>query len=225
MNDGPAESPNPLTTLSVFFRITYENLLTVIVLSVLTALAAIPVLTLGAGILASVDTMRATLGVDGPAERPRTQTDRLSYFADAFAENLLQGVLFGPLLVGVTLLALQLVGSVFATGSAVVVGLVIGVYALVLTIVWLFRAASVTLDAADPPGPVGCLGDALSHLGGDISLTSLQTMYAATLWLGLAWTRIGVILLLTGLLAVLEVVTYAERSGAGASSLVDDATG
>lgn len=214
---------NPVSALSAFLRVGYLELLTVMVLSVLTALAAIPVVTLGAAIIAGVDTMMAVLGGDGTT--PESQLERVRYFSESFADHLLQGVLFGPLLIVVTLLTGSVIRAAFAPGStATLIAAVLGLYAVILTVVWVFRAASVTLRAPESPGPIGCLGEALVDLAGDVAWTSLHALYAATFWLALVWTRIGVVLLLPGLLVVLEIVTYEERHGAGAEALAGSET-
>jgi len=215
------EKNDAIAALSAFARIGYSDLLTVIVVSVLTGLAAVPVVTLGGAILAGVDTLTTVIRGEDRRSGPTTERERLRYFFGSFRTNLLRGLPLGLLLTAVVVGTSASLQVAFRGGStAFLLGLIVGLYAVVLTTIWVYRAASIVVRATDPPGGIGSLRAAWQDMTSDLSWTGLQAVYAATLWLVLAWTQFGMLVLLAGLLAVLEVVVYEERNGYGATTLV-----
>ena len=221
MSEPGAEDLDPIAALSAFVRISYSDMVTVIVTSLLTALAAVPVVTLGGAILAGVDTLTTIIRAEGRGDAPNSERARLRYFYESFRANLRRGVPLGVLLVAVVVMNVVYVQTAFATGSTVfLLGSVVGLYLAVFATVWAYRIASVTVRSAEPLGLVESAREAWYHLVAELSWTSLQAIVTATLVLVLLYTRIGLVLLLPGLLAVLEVVVFEERSGYGAESLV-----
>jgi hypothetical protein len=215
------DQKDPVAALSAFVRVSYSDLVTVVVVSVLTALAALPVVTLGGAIIAGVDTLTTVIRAEGRTEAPSTERARLVYFSESFRGNLVRGIPLGLLLVGVSVATTAYAIIALSTGStAFLLGAVAGLYATVLAMLWVYRTASIIVREGDTPGPLESLRIAWYDLTDELAWTSLQAINAAALLLVLLWTRVGLVLLLPGLLTVLEVVAFEERSGHGARSLV-----
>lgn len=214
------EEVDPMGALSAFVRISYSDLVTVITTSLLTTLAALPVVTIGAGILALVDTLTTIITAEGRGEAPHTERARLRYYVASFRRNLRRGIPYSLVLVSVGLATASYVAIAFSTGSTpFLVGGVVGLYAVVLTTMWVFRAASVTVRSPEHPGFKTAMSEAWYHLLEELSYTALQAIGIATLVLATGFLRIAVPLLLAGLVGVLEVVSYEEVSGEGATTL------
>jgi hypothetical protein len=177
--------------------------------------------TLGVAILASVDTPTTVIRAEGRDEAPTSERARLRYFVESFRANFRRGIPLGTVLVGVVFSTGAYIQVAFSTGSTgFLLGSVVGLYAIVCATVWAYRTASIIVRSEDSPDIVEAAREAWYNLVGELSWTSLQAIIVATLCLILLWTRIGLVLLLPGLLTVLEVVVFEERDGYGAESLV-----
>lgn len=212
---------DPVAALSAFLRVAYSDLVTVIVTSVLTALAALPIVTLGGAILALVDTMQTVVTAEGHGAAPHTERERIRYYTESFRSNLVRGVPFGIVLVAAVGSTLAYTRIAFGTASSpFLVGAVVGLYVVVLLAVWVFRAGSLTVGESEPSGFRESMREAWYHLLAEPAYTALQAILAGVLVVSTAWTRIGLVLLLPGLLGVLEVVSVSELSGDGAADIV-----
>ncbi|WP_224448708.1 hypothetical protein [Haloprofundus salilacus] len=149
---------------------------------------------------------------------------RLAAFRESFRANLRRGLPF-------SLLALAVVATTYAYSTIALavrrptflLGALAGLYAVVIVVVILFRAASLIARApeeTDGPSATTALRDAAYHLLETPSFSVLQCCFAALL-LGLCIAvGIAVVLLLPGLLALLEVVSFDETTGEGAERIV-----
>ncbi|WP_117594529.1 hypothetical protein [Haloprofundus halophilus] len=215
---------DPIAAVSAFGRATYSDLVTVVALSVAASLASLPLVTLGAALLALVETM--TDVVEGEAAGRRvSERARLAAFRESFRRNLRRGL---PL----SLLAIAVVATTYAYSTialtvrqpAFLLGALAGLYAVVIVVVVLFRAASLVARAPEEPrtelSTTTALRDAAYHLLETPSFSVLQSCFAALL-LGLCVSLgIAVVLLLPGWLALLEVVAFEETTGEGAERIV-----
>ncbi|MFC6723170.1 hypothetical protein ACFQE1_01935 [Halobium palmae] len=221
MSEQSAEQLDPIAALSAFLRISYSDLVTVFAMSLLIAIAAVPVVTLGGAILASVDTLTRIIRSEGRDEAPSSEWARIRYFYRSFRVNFRHGIPFGILLVAVVVVTGIYIQMAFTTQSTgFMLGSVIGLYAIVFTTVWVYRTASIVTRSKNPSGVAESAREAWHHLVDNLSWTSLQAILVAVLTVLLLWTRIGIVLLLPGMLTVLEVVVFEERNGYGAESLV-----
>ncbi len=220
MSKQSAEQLDPIAALSAFLRISYSDLVTVTVMSLLMTAAAIPVVTLGGAILAGVDTLTRIIRAEGRDTAPSSERARVQYFYQSFRANFRRGIPLGILLLAAIVMTGVYVQVAFTTQSTgFMLGSIVGLYVIVLVMVWVYRIASITARAETPPNTIESVREAWYHLVDNLSWTSLQAILVATLIVLLLWTRIG-ILLLPGILAVLEVVVFEERNGHGAESLV-----
>lgn len=210
---------NPAGALAAFGRAAYSDLPSVVLLSVAFWLAALPVVTLGPALLALVAAQ--TAGVAGrTAGRKVTERDRLRRFREVFVSEFRRGLPLGGLLLAVSVTTLWYGYLAVATRSGpLLIGTFVGVYAVVVTTVVVFRAATLLVREGAPTAGQA-LWDAGRHILASPSFAVLQASFAALLVVLCVGLGIAVLVLLPGLLAVLEVVSYEETAGDGAMRVV-----
>jgi len=206
---------------AAFARVAYSDLVTILTLSVLTALSAVPVVTFGPALIALVDTITAVVLGEGRGG-PTTERARVRLYLTSLREHFRAGVPFSIILAGTVGATLAYVDIATATLSAgFLVGALLGLYAIVIGLVWTLRAASVIVRSdGDRPGTLAALieGGRIGLL--DPTYTALHVIVAATLMMAASWLVIAVPLVLFGLLAVLEVVAFEELTGDGAIRII-----
>lgn len=213
---------DPVGVLSAFGRAAYSNLVTIVVVSVVTALAAIPVVTLGPALTGTVAALTTAVDAELAGER-RTERQRMRRFVDAARENLWRTLPFGFIPLGAIAASLWYLNVAFTTGSSsFLVAASFGVYVVVASFVWVLRAASLIVrsDDENPPGTREALRDAGHHLLDAPRFSALQSVAAGVVLAFCLALGVSVFLLLTGLLATLEVVCFEEREGDGAVAVV-----
>ncbi|SIR66139.1 hypothetical protein SAMN05421858_3198 [Haladaptatus litoreus] len=213
---------DPLATVAAFVRVTYTNLVTVAALSIVFTLVSIPVVTAGAAVVALIESV--TVLVEEESDGGKVgERESVQRFLATFRENLLVGVPLSVLLagsVGGTVLYTLL--ATIRTNLLFLFGIVVGGYVTVLAVLVVFRAATLVVrgTATDSFSSVSALRNATYHLFDAPWFSVLQAVFAAIL-IGICLvTQIGVVLVLPGMIAVLEVVSFEERSGEGAKRIV-----
>lgn len=238
---------DPVATLSAFGRAAYSDLVTVAVVSLATTVAALPLVTAGAAVAAAVGVFDRVFVAERSGER-LSERERFRLYRRLLRRNLRRGLPLSVLLVGPPLATLWYLDASFAAESGpLFLGGLVGLYCIVAGLLWAFRAASlfaaldagagvgadadvdfnagdasgVDADVDDPlPGGTTVVMDAGHHLFAAPSFTVLHGAFLTGLVLLAAAFPVSIPLLLPGLLAVLEVVVFAERSGTGAETVV-----
>lgn len=213
---------DPVGTMSAFGRAAYSDLVTVVLVSVLTALAAIPIVTFGPALVGAVAAMTTAVSAELDGTR-RTERDRLDAYRRAARTNVFAAIPYGLIVLGAILATLWYLNAAYASGRAdLLVAAAVGVYVVVGGLVWVLRASSLLVRAppGEAPSSIDALRIAAHHLLETPSFSALQGVVAGFLGVLCVGLGVPVILLLPGLLALLEVVCYEERSGAGAVTVV-----
>ncbi|WP_143085753.1 hypothetical protein [Halogranum rubrum] len=213
---------DPLATLAAFGRVAYSELVTIVILSVLFTLVSLPVVTVGSALLALVRVL--TDSVTGEVTgNPISERARAAAFLTATRQNVKRGLPLSGLLVVVGVVTTIYLSAASATrDAAFLLGSLAGLYALIIAVVWTLRAATLVVRAPEEqkPSTWGALRNAAYHLIETPSFTVLHLVCAAVVCLLCVAVQIGVVLLLPGLLALLEVTTFEETTGEGALRLV-----
>lgn len=210
---------DPLAMVSAFARGAYEDAATIVTVSLGAVLGSIPLVTAGVAVIAAVDVFTDTTEIRLNGEKI-SERERLRRFVAAYRRHLYPGLVLSVPLLGPPIATAVYLRSALATGNAVMlVGAALGIYAVVVGVVWTFRAASLIARGDDVSG-TAALRDAGYHLLEAPSFGVIHSLLVAVL-LGVAViVPIVVPILLGGLLALLEVVAFEERSGAGAAPLI-----
>lgn len=210
---------DPVVTLSGFLRVTYSELVTVVLVSLLTTVTAVSVVGLGGGIIAAVTTLRRV--VDARRNGVRlTERERFQLYKTTFTETAVRGA---PLGLVIWVAVASFTWYVLAAGESgspwVLLAAAAGVYVLTAVVIVTLRTATlVSLDSSVSLLTAG--RDSIYHLFTTPSFTVLHaTTVVAVSALCLALV-IAVPILLFGLLALLEVLVYTELNGGGARSVV-----
>jgi len=221
-DDGP---PDPMLVLRSFGRIAISDALTIVVLSVLYSMASLSIITIGPALLALMDAFYASVshtGTGGGA--PDSVAGRASHFVGSIWTHLRYGipytvVILAALFGGYVYIRLALFGESVQSLIASVVGL----YAVVIVLVLLFRAADIVVreDESDRPGFIRGLRLAWSSLGSNVPYSIIQVVVAIALAVVpiFALSPLVLVFALPGLLALLELLAYEELSGAGAKAI------
>lgn len=212
-------SLDPAGVLAAFGRATYSDLTSVVALSLLFTLAVLPVITLGPAVIALVGATHE--GVTGrTAGGQTTERERVRIFLRTVRAEFRRGLWLSVLPIAVAIMTLWYASTAIESQSGpLLLGAIIGVYALVAAITVTFRAATlVTREGA--PSAHRALWDAARHLLATPSFAALHVLFVGLVIVICTGLGIAVPLLLPGLLAVLEVVTYEETAGGGAIRVV-----
>ncbi|GAA0217948.1 hypothetical protein [Halobaculum roseum] len=210
---------DPAGALAAFGRAAYSDLTSVVALSLLFSVAAIPVVTLGPAIIAIVAATH-----EGVTERTAggrtTERERIGVFVRTFRSAFRRGALLTALPVAVAAVTVWYAGTAIASRSGpLLIGSLLGVYAFVATFAVAFRAATL-LTREGAPSTRHALWDAARHLLAAPAFSALHVLFVGLVILICVGLGVAVPLLLPGLLAVLEVVAYEETAGGGAIRVV-----
>lgn len=208
-------------SVAAFARVAYSDLATVVLVSLSVTVVSVPVVSLGAAVLAATETMTAVVTGEGRGG-PIHERDRLTLFVDSFRDNLRRGLPFTAVLLAVvgTATAYARIASVTRIGTFYL-GALAGVYAVVIAVAWCFRAASVIVRAPDdPPGFLAAMRDGAYLFLDAPAYAALHVLAAGVVTFAAIWSNVGVAVLLPGLLALLEVVSFEEVAGDGATAIV-----
>lgn len=210
---------DPVVTLSGFLRVTYSELVTVILVSLLTTVTAVSIVGLGGGLIAAVTTLRRV--VDARRQGIRiTERDRLQLYKTTFVETAVRGVPLGLVVWGAIVSFTWYVLAAAESGNSwLLLAAAAGIYVLTTVVIVTLRTATlVSLDSSVSLVTAG--RDSIHHLFTTPSFTVLHaTAVVAVSAVSLAFV-IAVPILLFGLLALLEVLVYTELNGGGARSVV-----
>lgn len=214
-----ARELSPGLVLRAAGRVTYGDLVTVVATSVAFVLASLPIVTLGAALLALVETW-TTVITRRDTGAPPSERGRLRLFAASYRRHLRAGVPYSVLFVVVVgLTAVYAAFGVARQSGVFVIAAIVGAYVVVLVTVWSLRAASVQ-TREDP-----AVGVRLAFERAGLTLVDrpafaivLSTIAAVVLVGGVA-LRVTFPLLVPGILAVLEVVAFEEHLGDGAATV------
>lgn len=211
---------DPVAALAGFGRVSYSELVTVVVVSVLTSLLSLSVVGFGPGVLAAAETMTAVVAGRGGAG-PHHERERLSLYLESVRANARRGLLFS-LLFGAVIVTTYVYWRVAVSlrSGWFLLGMVVGAYALLIVVLLTYRAGTIAARHPDDLGAVAAIREAILLALADPSFTGLQVVFAGLLVLLSTLLPIAVPLLLFGLLAVLEVVTFEELAGDGAAGVV-----
>lgn len=203
-------------SIAAFARVAYSDLVTIVTMSLLTVLFSLPLVTVGAALLALVETLTATVvDPDGPPH----ERDRIRLYVRSVRENLRPGLPFSALFLAtfVTTLGYLLLASAWEDGLLLLGGF-IGLYAIVIVTTWLLRAATLVIRADS--GFFDAMKEGAYIAFEHPSYTVLQLATAGGLLaFGIAFW-IAIPLLIPGLLALLEIVSFEETAGDGALGIV-----
>ena len=214
---------NVTASIAAFLRIAYRELSSIVLLNVAFVLASLPLVTVGAAVIALCETVTRML-TDRPPRRATTERDRLRLFASSFREHVVAGVPYSACVIWVAISMISYVRLAAARSDGLFfVGALFGLYVFVILIVWLFRAASVVVRHPErSPGFRTAVFE-----GGHLALSApyysaLQILSVGGLIVvtGIAG-GIGIALLFPCLTAVVEVIAYEELTEGGADDLVN----
>lgn len=213
------ERLDPLATVAAFSRAAYSDLVTVVVVSLLFWIGSLPIVTLGASLVAATETMRAVVDaqLDG---RGFGERSRVAHFRAAYRANLRRGVLVSLVLVGIAAVTTwyAVVGTVQQRGVFLVAALV-GLYGFTVVTLLSFHAADLRV-AGGGLSLRDAFSVALQRAVAHPSFTVLETMFAVLVTVICVALGLTVVLVLPGFLALLTVVAGEETDGAGASTIV-----
>lgn len=214
---------DPVATAAAFARTAYSEAASVLILSVVASLVSLTLVGTGPAVVALIAVFTAS--VDREIERGAkiSERERLRHFRQSLRANAHRGLPLSLLIVGPLLATGWYLRLAITTGAAeFLLGAAMGAYAIVLGGVLALRAGTLIVRA--PPDRTlrgsTAVRNAAFHLLETPSFSALQCLFAGVL-AGLC-TALGITLViaLPGLLAVLEVVTFEERSGRGAGAVV-----
>ena len=211
---------NLMDTVAAVGRIGYSDLLTIAWASVLFTICSIPLVTVGGAIIALVRTM--TVVVTGENRGgPTTERERIRIFLDTFRANVRRGLPYSAALVLTAGTTIYYVIAATQYGSGVLmIGGLIGLYAIVIVLAWSFRAASVTVRSAEEPGFAAAAREGAYLALEYPSYTVLHLVTLGGLLLVATVFPIAYAIVVPGLIALIEVVSFEETGGQGAMSLV-----
>lgn len=215
--------PSPVATATTAVRLLYAELVTVVLTSLLVALASLPLVTVGPAILAGVEVL-TTVVTRRDTGAPPTERGRFRLFVDAVRRNLGAGLPFSLLLLSVGGLTTfyYVVGTTRGDGGLLLLAL-LGAYGVVGAFALTLRAGSFRARTSPPPSVFSAVRMAGQSFTEHLSYTVLWFVALAGL-LGVASAvPVTIVVLLPGVLAVLEVVAFEAVVGDGAAAVAPDA--
>ncbi|QRV17404.1 DUF624 domain-containing protein (plasmid) [Haloterrigena salifodinae] len=206
-------------SIATFVRVAYDELATVVVTSVLFVLTSLPIITVGAAIIALVETLTAVVAGDSP----RREVDRARQFVRSYRCNLRAGIPFSGVLIGVVASTYLYLILAIGQGSEFILGGLVGLYAIVVVVTLLFRAASILarLPENERPNAVEALREAVRVSLFRLSYTILHLATVGVLLVAGGSVWISLVILVPGLLAILEVIAFEDMAGDGAGAVRD----
>jgi|GEM_PF-1173422 hypothetical protein len=207
-------------SITAVSRVIFSDLLTIVWVSMLFALLSLPLLTLGAAMLAAVETLTTVITGEGRGG-PTTERERIRVFLGSFRGHLSHGVPYSVVTVVVvaTMVFYVLTASADETGL-LFLGALMGLYAIVICFAWLLRAGSITIRSTEPVGFVDAAREAAYQAFSYPWYAAIQLITVGVILLVAFVVPPAYVLLVPGLLVVLEVVTFEETEGQGAMTVV-----
>ncbi|WP_435065091.1 hypothetical protein [Halobaculum sp. EA56] len=214
-----SQEVTPGAVLWAAARVLYTELVTVVSTSLAFVVVALPLVTVGAGVLALVETWTTIIGKRDTGA-PVTERARLRLFVRSVRRHLWAGLPYSVALLGVTGLTAVYAAVGLSTRSGVfVIAAIVGVYAVIGVTLWCLRAASVAVRTEPtPPARVAIERAGLTLLDRPYFTVLVATLAAVVVVLG-ALVRVAVPLLVPAVLAVVEVVAFEELAGEGAAAV------
>jgi len=214
-----ADEVSPGTVARAVARVVYGDLVTVVVTSLLFTLAALPVVTLGAALLALVETW-TTVVTRRDTGAPPSERGRAELFLGAVVRNIRAGLPYTLVLsfVGGLTGFYYVVGTARGSGLFLLAALV-GLYGVVVVLAWSLRAASVRARSERPLGFRGAVTVAGETFLDRPSFAVLVAVALAGVLVVGAVVRVVVPLVVPAVLAVIEVVAFEELGGDGAAAV------
>jgi hypothetical protein len=210
---------SPGLVLRAVARATYGDLVTVIATSVAFVLASLPIVTIGAALLALVETWTEVV-TRRDTGAPPSERGRVRLFASSYRRHLRDGVPYSLLFVVVVgLTAVYAAFGVAQRSGVFVVAAIVGGYLVVIATVWSLRAASVQTREDHPIGVRVAFERAGLTLVDRPAFAVVLSTIAAVVLVGGAALRVTFPLLVPGILAVLEVIAFEEHLGDGAATV------
>lgn len=206
-------------SIAAFGRIAYSDLMTLVIVSVLATILSLPLITIGAALLALVETITTVVTGEGRGG-PTKERQRVRCFLESFRANLRYGVPYSIVLAGTLVTAgYYALGSTSGSGLFLI-GALLGLYVIVITLAWLLRTASIAIRASNSVSFIDAAREG-AYLGLEYPwYTALQLVTVGGILLIVFLFPPAYVLLVPGLLALLEVITFEETAGRGAMSLV-----
>ena len=194
--------------LVVLAKVGYHEITTVIAISVVFWLFTLPVVTIGATLLALLDVM-GDVYHDGS---PRTERGRVRRFAVSVRANLVRGLPLTVLVLFVFVNTVWYFAIVLSEpGSYYLVGGLVGVYALLVAFLFSFRLANVAVrTGADWRSAARRAGTGWLR---NPHFSVLQISVATIMILVSVAFPVALLLALPGWLALFELVSYEELFG------------
>lgn len=209
----------PGTVATAVARVVYTDLLTVVVTSLLFVVASLPVVSLGAALLALVETWTVVI-TQRDSGAPPSERGRTRLFVAAFRRHLVAGLPYSLLLSAVAGLTALYYAVGIARGSSVfLLATLAGLYAVVIVTVWSLRAASFRVRADPPLGVRRAIGRAGRTFVDHLSFSVLVAAGVGAVLLAATAARIVIALVLPGALAIIEIVAFEEIAGDGAAAV------
>jgi hypothetical protein len=214
-----ARELSPGLVLRAVARVVYADLVTVVVTSVAFVVASLPIVTIGAAVLALVDTWTDVI-THRDTGAPPSERGRLGLFATSYRRHLRTGLPYSLLFVAVVgLTAVYASFGLAQESGPFVVAAIVGVYLVVVVTVWSLRAATFQ-TREEPPITTRMAFEraGLTLLDRPAFAVILSTIVGVVL-VGGAALRVTFPLLVPGILAVVEVVAFEEHVGDGAATV------
>lgn len=209
------------TVVRAVARVCYSEALTLAWSSVVFVLGCLPLLTVGASLLALVETWVSVVTAESLGEKV-TERERLRGFVGTWRDNLLAGIPYS------VALGLVVVGSVlyFVLGSTGESGLfflwtLISLYLVVVVLGWEFRAASVRMRAPerDRPSFRESMERAAYSFFDELGYSVLHLAWFGAVLSLLAVLPPAFVMIGPGVLAVSETVGFEELFGDGSEAV------
>ncbi|WP_049898168.1 hypothetical protein [Halococcus agarilyticus] len=209
----------PGTVATTVGRVIYTELPTVVVTSLLFAVASLPVVSLGAALLALVETWTVVV-TRRDSGAPPSERGRARLFVAAFRRHLVAGLPYSLLLSAVAgLTVLYYVVGLAQESALFLLATLTGLYAVVVAAVWCLRAASFRVRADPPLGVRQAVGRAGGTFVDHPSFSVLVAAGVGAVLLAATTVRVAIVLVLPGVLAVVEIVAFEELAGDGAAAV------
>ena len=209
----------PGTVVTTVGRVVYTDLLTVVVTSLLFVVVSLPVVSLGAALLALVETWTVVV-TRRDSGAPPSERGRARLFIAAFRRHLVAGLPYSFVLstvVGLT--ALYYAVGIMRGSSPFLLATLVGLYAVVIATVWSLRAASFRVRADPPLGVRRAVGRTGRTFVDHPYFSVLVAAAIGGVLLVATAVRVVIALVLPGALAIIEIVAFEEIAGDGAAAV------
>lgn len=209
------------TVVRAVGRICYTEALTIGWSSGLFVLGSLPLLTLGASLIALVETWVTVITTES-AGKAVSERERFRLFVGTWRDNIIAGVPYSLVLLFVVggSFAYFAFGSIGESGLFLVLTL-IGLYLVITIVGWEFRAASIQMrsPASDRPRFREAMERAAYSFTENLGYTVLQLAWFAVVLLLLAILPPAFVLLGPAVLAISETVGFEELFGDGSEAV------